>query len=90
MEASKGILPDGHSSTLGYLIWLSTGYTPGNSSPANILSCKSSKISRTVSSTYKAETLGMTEAIIKQTGKPFDLIKVEIICDTVESVYSTK
>ena len=36
VDASKGILPDGHSSTMGYLIWLTNGYALGNPGTANI------------------------------------------------------
>ena len=103
VDASKGVLPDGHSSTVGYLIWLLNGHILGNRSAANILTCKSGKISRAVSSTYEAETLALTEAMdrtlllkdqfIKLMAVPEKLIHVEILSDcndTVESVYSTK
>ena len=49
VDASKGILPDGHSSAMGYLIWLTNGHSLGNPNPGNVLTWKSSKINRTVS-----------------------------------------
>ena len=81
---------------------MSNGHILGEPSAANILTWKSGKISRAVSS-YEAETLALIEAMdrslllkdqfIKLIAVPKKLIHVEILTDcndTVESVCSTK
>ena len=88
---------------MGYLIFLSEGYTPNRSSNCCVLTWKSCKVKRVVTSTYDAETisleLGLEEAIvikeqlIKLTGFEEDLIRVEayVDCrDTYEAIMSNK
>ena len=90
-------------SAMGYLIFLSEGYTPNRSSNCCVLTWKSCKVKRVVTSTYDAETisleLGLEEAIvikeqlIKLTGFEEDLIRVEayVDCrDTYEAIMSNK
>ena len=90
-------------SAMGYLIFLSEGYTPNRSSNCCVLTWISCKVKRVVTSTYDAETisleLGLEEAIvikeqlIKLTGFEEDLIKVEayVDCrDTYEAIMSNK
>ena len=90
-------------SAMGYLIFLSDGYTPNQNSKCCILTWKSCKVKRVVTSTYDAETisleLGLEEAIVlrdqllKLMGFKEDLIKIEayVNCrDTYEAIISNK
>ena len=90
-------------SAMGYLIFLSDGYTPNQNSKSCILTWKSCKVKRVVTSTYDAETisleLGLEEAIVvrdqlvKLTGFSEDLIKIEAFVDcrdTYEAIMSNK
>ena len=96
-------LPGKVNSAMGYLIFLSEGFNPGRKSKCCILSWKSRKVKRVVTSTYDAETialeLGLEESIIikdqlmKMTGLSAELILIEayIDCrDTYEAVVSNK
>ena len=98
----RGLTGKVHSA-MGYLIFLSEGYTPNKSSNCCVLAWKSCKVKRVVTSTYDAETisleLGLEEAIvikdqlIKLTGFDEDLIRVEayVDCrDTYEAIISNK
>ena len=91
------------NSAMGYLIFLSDGYTPNEHSRCCILTWKSCKVKRVVTSTYDAETisleLGLEEAIVlkdqlvKMTGFSTDLIEIEAFVDckdTYEAVISNK
>ena len=90
-------------SAMGYLIFLSDGYTPNKSARCCVLAWKSCKVKRVVTSTYDAETisleLGLEEAIVikdqlvKMTGFDTDLINIEayVDCkDTYEAIISNK
>ena len=90
-------------SAMGYLIFLSDGYIPNKSSKCCILTWKSCKVKRVVTSTYDAETisleLGLEEAIVikdqlvKMTGFNADLIEIEAFVDckdTYEAIISNK
>ena len=91
------------NSAMGYLIFLSDGYNPNKKSKCCILTWKSCKIKRVVTSTFDAETialeLGLEEAIvikdqlIKMTNLDAELIKIEAFVDcrdTYEAVISHK
>ena len=56
-------LPDKISSAMGYVILLSEGYRFRERNGCNILSWKSCKTKRIVSSTYDGETLSLTTAL---------------------------
>ena len=47
------------NSAMGYLIFLSDGYTPNEHSRCCILTWKSCKVKRVVTSTYDAETISL-------------------------------
>ena len=91
------------NSAMGYLIFLSDGYNPNKNSKCCILTWKSCKVKRVVTSTFDAETialeLGLEEAIvikdqlIKMTNLDERLIKIEAFVDcrdTYEAVISHK
>ena len=90
-------------SAMGYLIFLSDGYVPNESSKCCILAWKSCKVKRVGTSTYDAETisleLGLEEAIVikdqlvKMTGFDTNLINIEAFVDckdTYEAIISNK
>ena len=98
----RGLLGKVHSA-MGYLIFLSDGYVPNESSKCCILAWKSWKVKRVVTSTYDAETisleLGLEEAIVvkdqlvKMTGFDKNLINIEAFVDckdTYEAIISNK
>ena len=102
-DASYGNLPDGESSGMGFLIFLSTGFTPGNISPCSLLSWTACKVQRKVSSTCAAETLSLLAAleqaivirhqISEILNKNPKAIKIEAFIDNndaYEAIYSTK
>ena len=64
-DASYANLLDGESSGMGYLIFLSTGYKPGEESPCCLLSWTACKLKRKVTSTLAAETLSLL-AVLEQ------------------------
>ena len=61
-EASYGNLPNGESRGMGFLIFLSTGFTLGKHAPCSLLSWTACKVQRKVSSTCAAETLSLLAA----------------------------
>ena len=61
--ASRANLPDGVSSAMGYIIFLTNGYVLGQEGQCNPLVWKSTKIQRVVSSTLDAETLALLAAL---------------------------
>ena len=90
-------------SAMGYLIFLSDGYLPNQSIRCCVLTWKSCKVKRVVTSTYDAETisleLGLEEAIVlrdqlmKLTGFSEELIRIEAFVDcrdTFEAIMSNK
>ena len=79
-DASYANLPDGESSGMGYLVFLSTGYQPGISSPCSLLSWASCKLRRKVTSTLAAETLSLLAA----------LEQAIIICHQIEEIIDMK
>ena len=103
VDASKGILPDGESSAMGYVIFLTNGRKEGGKSPCVPISWCSSKIRRVVNSTFEAETLALSDALdqaliirhqlIRSTNLPTDLVRIECYTDcddTVQAIHSTK
>ena len=99
-DASHANLPDGKSSGMGFLIFLSTGYQPGRDSPCSLLSWASSKLRRKVTSTLAAETFSLLAALeqaivnCNQNGEVIDRKpKIEAFIDNndaYEAVYSLK
>ena len=102
-DASFGNLPDGESSGMGYLIFLSVGFTAGKSSPCSLLSWTACKVRRKVSSTCAAETLSLLAAleqaivmrhqITEILNKSPQFIKIEAFIDNkdaYEAIHSTK
>ena len=102
-DASFANLPDGESSGMGYLIFLSVGFTAGVSSPCSLLSWTACKVRRKVSSTCAAETLSLLAAleqaivmrhqITEILNKSPQFIKIEAFIDNkdaYEAIYSTK
>ena len=61
MDARK--LPDGVSSVMGTLMFLSNGYRPQQRKDCCILSWRSSKVTRLDSSSYEAEALCLSEGL---------------------------
>ena len=72
-DASYDNLPDGESSRMGFLIFLSVGFNPGKVSPCFPLSWTACQVQRKVSSTFAAETLFLLAASLGQ------VIKVEAV-----------
>jgi hypothetical protein len=62
-DASYANLPDGESSGMGFLIFLSVGFVPGEESPCSLLFWTACKVQRKVSSTLAAETLSLLAAL---------------------------
>ena len=62
-DASVGKLPDGHSSAAGIIIFLSNGYRPREKRDCCVLSWRSSKVRRVVSSSYNAKVLALSEGL---------------------------
>ena len=102
-DASLGGLPDTVSSAFGYIILLSDGYSPGKRGNCCVLSWKANKLPRTVTSTFEAETLALSEAldravvirqqILAMMNMPEELLKIEAFSDCndcVTAVHSTK
>ena len=102
-DASLRGLPGKIQSAMGYLVFLSEGYEPNRESRCCMLTWKSCKVKRVVTSTYDAETisleLGLEEALViknqleTMTGLGEDLIQIEafIDCkDTYEAIVSNK
>ena len=56
-------MPDGVSSAMGILIFLSNGYRPHQKRDCCILSWRSSKVRRVVSSSYDTEVLALLEGL---------------------------
>ena len=88
---------------MGFLIFLSTGFTPGKHSPCSLLSWTACKVQRKVSSTCVAETLSLLAAleqaivirnqIAEILNKTPEFIKIEAFIDNndaYEAIYSTK
>ena len=96
VDASKNTLPDGQSSAMGYIILLTNGHITGELRPACPLYWRSTKISRVVNSAMEAETIALEEGLnvaftLKKeiamiTNIPEELIKVEALCDSDDSV----
>ena len=99
-DASHANPPDGKSSGMGFLIFLSTGCQPGRDSPCSLLSWASSKLRRKVTSTLAAETFSLLAALeqaivnCNQNGEVIDRKpKIEAFIDNndaYEAVYSLK
>ena len=95
-DASKNTLPDGESSAMGYMIFLTTGQVTGEIKTACPIYWRSAKIPRITGSSFEGEAIALEEAInvgytiMKDlaaiTGIPEDLIKVEGICDADDVV----
>ena len=62
-DASLGNLPDGVSSAYGIIILMSNGYEPRAHGDCCVLSWKSAKVKRVVSSTYDSEVLALSEGL---------------------------
>ena len=62
-DASVGKLPDGVSSAMGILIFMSNGCRPHQKRDCCILSWRSSKVRRVISSSYDAEVLALSEGL---------------------------
>ena len=103
VDASLKGLPESIESAFGFIILVSGGYQPGERKKACVITWKSGKINRIVTSTYEAEAIALTQAaeeaiaikrqVIALTGIPDGLIEIEIFCDNhdvVSSVHSTK
>ena len=89
-DASHGNLPDGYSSSLGFIIFLAD--FPGNSVP---IAWKSGKIHRVVRSTLASETLALVEAVDSAFYVNSGKVNIPIECfidnqSLVENVHSTK
>ena len=67
-DASNDNLPDGESSGMGFLVFLSVGFNPGKVSPCFPLSWTACQVQRKVSSTFAAETLFLLAALLGQVG----------------------
>ena len=90
-DAAKNTLPDGESSAMGFIIFLSNGHVTGEVRKVCPLYWKSAKILRIVGSSFEGEAIALEEGlnvaftIMKDlaaiTGIPEDLIKVEALCD---------
>ena len=96
-------LPDKISSAMGYVILLSEGYRFRERNACNILSWKSCKTKRIVSSTYDGETLSLTTALEEAIFIKHQLVSIlgignkdiliEAFCDcgdTVAAIVSNK
>ena len=79
-DASYANLPDGESSGMGYLIFLTIGYQPGRDSPCCLLSWASCELRQKVTSTLAAETLSLLAA----------LEQAIVICNQIEEVFDSK
>ena len=103
VDASLKGLPDSIESAFGFIIMISAGYIPGERRKACVVTWKSGKVNRVVTSTYEAEAIALTQAseeaiaikrqVIALTDIPSDLILIEVFCDNhdvVSSVHSTK
>ena len=90
-DAAKNTLPDGESSAMGYIIFLSNGHVTGEVRKVCPLYWKSAKIPRIVGSSFEGEAIALEEGLnvaftmMKDlaaiTGIPEHLIKVEALCD---------
>ena len=90
-DAAKNTLPDGESSAMGYIIFLSNGHVTGEVRKVCPLYWKSAKIPRIVGSSFEGEAIALEEGlnvaftIMKDlaaiTGIPEHLLKVEALCD---------
>lgn len=95
-DASKNTLPDGESSAMGYMIFLTTGHVTGEVKNACPLYWRSTKIPRMIGSSFEGEAIALEEGvnvaftIMKDlaaiTGVPENMIKVEGICDADDVV----
>ena len=95
-DASKNTLPDGESSAMGYIIFLTSGHVAGEVKNAVPVYWRSAKIPRMVGSSFEAEAIALEEAvnvgytIMKDlsaiTNIPEHMIKVEGICDADDVV----
>ena len=103
VDASLKGLPESIESAFGYIILISGGYQIGERRKACVVTWKSGKVNRVVTSTYEAEAIALTQAaeealavkrqIRALTEIPEDLIEVEVYCDNhdvVSSIQSTK
>ena len=96
MDASVGKLPDGISSAMGILIFLSNGYKPHQRRDCCILSWKSSKVRRVVSSSYDAEVLALSERLeealvmrkllLDMTQIEPESLEIKAICDNEDTI----
>ena len=90
-DAAKNVLPDGESSAMGYIIFLSNGHVTGEVRKVCPLYWKAVKIPRIVGSSFEGEAIALEEGLnvaytmMKDlatiTGIPEDLLKVEALCD---------
>ena len=60
VDASLKGLPDSIESAFGFIIMISAGYKPGERRKACVVTWKSGKVNRVVTSTYKAEAIALT------------------------------
>ena len=103
VDASLKGLPDSIESAFGFIIMISAGYKPGERRKACVVTWKSGKVNRVVTSTYEAEAIALTQAteeaiaikrqVMALTDIPSDFIQIEVFCDNhdvVSSVHSTK
>ena len=103
VDASLKGLPDSIESAFGFIIMISAGYKPGERRKACVVTWKSGKVNRVVTSTYEAEAIALTQAteeaiaikrqVMALTEIPSELIQIEVFCDNhdvVSSVHSTK
>ena len=90
-DAAKNTLPDGQSSAMGYIIFLTNGHVTGELRKVCPLYWKSTRIPRMVGSSFEGEAIALEEGLnvaftIKKdlaaiTAIPEELIKVEALCD---------
>ena len=97
-DASLKGLPGSIESAFGYIILISGGYQFGERNKACVVTWKSGKVNRVVTSTYEAEAIALTQAaeealaikrqVIGLTGIPDDLIEIELYCDNHDVISS--
>ena len=95
-DASVGKLPDGVSSAAGIIIFLSNGYRPKQKRDCCVLSWRSSKVKRVVSSSYDAEVLALSEGLeealvlrkllLDMTRMDPNMLEIEAFCDNEDTI----
>ena len=95
-DASKNTLPDGESSSMGYMIFVTTGHVTGEIKNSCPIYWKSAKIPRIIGSSFEGEAIALEEAInvgytiMKDlaaiTNIPESMLKVEGVCDADDVV----